>query len=368
MKLSPYTSRIIFGIHQWLGAVMGVCYLVIGLSGSLLLFRDEFDNYFNRDLHDIKAGTHPAPLDSMFHKIAAHYKDTREIDLIRFPGHAGDCYEFLLFREVPNHFSSYLYAVFINPYNNEIIREGDYGTLSASFFRWLYQFHYCFQLGTVGMLTTGIVALLMLGSLLTGFIVYRKHITDIFHRKSYTRIRYRRSAASALHRIIGVWGLLFNSIIFFTGFWLNLPAFERGSWTKVERVRPVLPAASMEPMLGYARSLGNFSPVSVYVPLDSGSDVKIVGRFTHTLFLVNDYASYVSFSKQSGKLTAFYDIRKQSWWDKLDAMVYQVHTGKMGAVGIKFIYLLIGLTPGILFITGAILWWRRLARAKRYGR
>ncbi|MGY0038203.1 PepSY domain-containing protein [Pedobacter sp. NJ-S-72] len=67
----------------------------------------------------------------------------------------------------------------------------------------------------------------------------------------------------------------------------------------------------------------------------------------------------ISFDVISGQLTAINKLSEKSLWDKTEATFFSLHTGDFGGVFIKAAYVLIGLLPGLLSITGFLLWWRK---------
>jgi LPXTG-motif cell wall-anchored protein len=211
------------------------------------------------------------------------------------------------------------------------------------------------------MLLTGIVGIIMLLSLITGTIVYRKHFFDALFFKAGLNFKNRRTTLSSLHRVIGVWSLIVNAILFFTGFWLNLPAFSTNGWNKNDYIQNNRLQTSVAAMIEKACEPGlGFTPVNVSVPMKTGEDVVIYGRFMLTDFcLYSDYASSISFNAQTGRIEKINNIGNRSLLEKIKACFYPVHTGSFASVPIRCVYVIIGFTPAILSITGFILWRRR---------
>ena len=121
--------------------------------------------------------------------------------------------------------------------------------MQPSFFRWLYSFHYSMQLGIPGEVFTAIIGLVMLLSLITGLIVYRKHIWDALRFKAGLNFKNNRTAISSLHRIIGVWAMLFTAILFFTGFWMNKEMFAPSAWKLDDPHQNVLVKANIDTLV-----------------------------------------------------------------------------------------------------------------------
>ena len=48
--------------------------------------------------------------------------------------------------------------------------------------------------------------------------------------------------------------------------------------------------------------------------------------------------------------------------DEFLAWIVKMHFGRYGGMGVRITYVIIGLLPAVLFVTGAILWWNRVVR------
>jgi uncharacterized iron-regulated membrane protein len=44
----------------------------------------------------------------------------------------------------------------------------------------------------------------------------------------------------------------------------------------------------------------------------------------------------------------------------------ELHFGRFGGLGVRFLYLVLGLLPAILFATGFVLWWTRVVRRRSH--
>ena len=48
--------------------------------------------------------------------------------------------------------------------------------------------------------------------------------------------------------------------------------------------------------------------------------------------------------------------------DEFMAWMVRMHFGRYGGLGVRITYVIIGLLPAVLFVTGAIMWWNRALR------
>src|SRR6185503_17811470 len=50
--------------------------------------------------------------------------------------------------------------------------------------------------------------------------------------------------------------------------------------------------------------------------------------------------------------------------DVIMAWVGPLHVGNFGGMGIRFAWLILGLSPALLFVTGFVMWWTRVVRTR----
>ena len=48
--------------------------------------------------------------------------------------------------------------------------------------------------------------------------------------------------------------------------------------------------------------------------------------------------------------------------DEFLAWIVRMHFGRYGGMGVRITYVILGLLPAALFVTGAIMWWKRVLR------
>lgn len=48
--------------------------------------------------------------------------------------------------------------------------------------------------------------------------------------------------------------------------------------------------------------------------------------------------------------------------DRVMDWVAPLHVGSVGGTGLKVVWLILGLSPSVLFVTGVLMWWTRVVR------
>ncbi|RZM29773.1 MAG: PepSY domain-containing protein [Pedobacter sp.] len=357
-------TKTAFKLHGWFGLTAGFFFLLYGLTGSMLMFRKDLDRLINKDLHTLAPGKHKVSVDSIYRMIALSHPNLKKIVLHDFPVDRYDSYEFMIYQNQQKITDNYLYFVFVNPYTGLILREGSYQDITPSFFRWLYAFHYSLQLGMPGKLLTAVVGLVMLLSLLSGLIVYRKHLWDALRFKAGLNFKNARTAVSSLHRIIGVWATVSTAVLFFTGFWMNRAQFLPDEWKLMPVHTNVLVNANIDDIITKSRTVvKGFIPIAINISCADGTDIIVRGKLPTTTFpLFTGKTSGMSFDAVTGNFKALTDINKQSFNKQFDAGIYQLHIGGYGGSIVRWIYVLLGMLPGILSVTGAMLWFKKNKR------
>lgn len=281
-----------------------------------------------------------------------------------FPLNERDSYEFMIYRNEQSITENYLYYICVDPYSGKILKEGSYGDLQPSFFRWLYSLHYSLQLGIPGKFFSGLVGLIMLFSLITGMIIYRKHFWDALRFRAGLNFKNTRTTISSIHRIVGVWAMLFTALLFFTGFWMDKEHFSTSSWKTNPPIINIAVKVNIDSLVDRSKRLvKGFEPIAVNIPTTPHVPVQVRGHMPSSGYgLYRGKASGFSFDAQTGEVLKTSSIEKQPFAARFEAWVYQLHIGAFGGIVLKWFYVLLGLLPGLLSLSGALLWMKR----KRY--
>lgn len=350
-------------IHSVLGLIAGLGLLVIGLTGSLLVFRNEIDALVAPDIMRVEptaAGRLPwkALASAAERAWPEHHvtgfgprTDPGLADLVYLKKKDGDEFQ----------------AGTLNPYTGAALS----GPLTpeTTFTGILLELHYTWFADHAGMLVTGFfgVFLCLLG--ITGVWIYRGFWKTIF------TLRWKRGARilfSDLHKFTGITSVVFNLILGFTGAYWNLthiameglgheepPASAAGgfAWNR-ELSLDALADSS-------ATALPGFKACWVSFPEKPEETITFWGRVPGLSFLASDYGSQVAFDQQGGAVKATVDIRQSGWWMIFTDTFRALHYGTFGGLPIKLLWSLLALAPGILAVTGFLIWQRRRASRRR---
>lgn len=321
-------------------------------------------------MHCCVKGSKTISLNQMYHIVSERYPQARQIMLHDFPRNTGDTYEFMIFNYQDNVTDNYLYCCMIDPYSGKIVKEGSFGSLQSPFFRWLYLAHYSLLIDKPGRLITAIAAIALLLNLITGVIIYRKKIFAVLTFKEKLNRKSDRTFYSSMHRIIGVWTLMLNFILFFTGFWMNKSLFLADEWRLIpKKEQNYQVKANIDQVIKNAREIPNFKPIAVKIAADKKNDIIVSGEFSNTENpLYFGKGSDIYYDSDSGNWIKTIRIEEKPFSDRFYWMMKQLHRGDYDNLFIKILYVFAGFSPAALSITGFFLWKRKRSKqtAKSY--
>lgn len=356
-------------LHSWLGLICGLGLLVIGLSGSLLVFHEELDTW----RFPAVFRTTPTPAGRLSHDaLWASVQRTLppgEAVIGWQPAAAPDRTDGLAVsrRDGPpgNHRHTHL-----DPYTGTL--RGTLVDEKATLTGWLTSLHYTFLAGTTGTVVAGLLAvvLLLLGA--SGVWLYRGFWKNFF------TLRWGRSARiffSDLHKVVGISGVGFYLILGFTGAWWNLEIAYHALTPAAppEQAAPPPPPPfdppgenlSLDGLIARAeRELPGFRATYLAFPATRDGEITLFGTVPVSYPLRGDYGSRVIFNAADGALRQVVDIRRASGWEKIGDSFALLHFGTFGGVFVKVLWTLGGLTPGILAVSGFLLWRARQPRRR----
>jgi uncharacterized iron-regulated membrane protein len=359
-------------LHSWMGLVSGLGLLLIGLTGSLLVFRTELEVLLKAQAAEEKVVVNPdvrarLDYDTLFQKVRQ-----------QMPGREVVAWDTIMFGQGVD-------AAAVTKAENP--REWDWIRVAAAtgevlpdlpeswaspYLEWALKLHYSLLLGDWGIFFAGVLALLLCLLGLSGIYLYRGFWKTLF------TLRWRSSARiffSDLHKMVGISSVVFNLILGLTGAWWNLPVIKELIWgqngsgqqvqdeKKAEDARPRMYNRQLsinDLVKESVRLLPGLDPNRIYLSLPPRNEhMRLIGSVVPGNPLVGDYNSTIHFHAETGSLLELTDYRHASWWGKFEVMMGPLHFGTFGGLPIKILWCLLGLSPGVLAWTGAMMYWKR---------
>jgi len=232
---------------------------------------------------------------------------------------------------------------------------------------WLYRLHTTMLAGKPGYCAIGLLSVLLIVSISSGLLVYRRFIVRVLLFQVRLRLRDWRKGASDFHRVVGVWAWLFNLIIAATGFWFMrgvfTPGFYRGSQPAPEVSAAPRIRVSLDDLLATARKrVPDFVPAGLWIakrPEGEARQIVFFGNDRRRFFLLSPHASRLWFDARTGALEGVELVSRAPLSRKLESAVGPLHFGRWGGLQVKIAYAAFALAPPLLAVTGSVLWLRR---------
>jgi uncharacterized iron-regulated membrane protein len=219
-------------LHLYLGLFLGSVFAVIGVTGSLLVFWQEIDEWLNPDLMTVAASPKGVaayrPLDEITAAARAAIPAEAKPSYAYYPRH--EAMAFWFFYSVPNKMTGQPDTgnVFVDPYTSKVLGTRTFYS-SESLFKYaftgfLFALHYSVLMGDAGGVLVGILGVTFLVSVLSGVYLWwpargkwRQALT--FKRRArFERINFD------VHKLSGIYPLVPLLVVLVTGIYFNLPA------------------------------------------------------------------------------------------------------------------------------------------------
>lgn len=347
MKATKY----IFAWHHWCGLIVGVFLLMMSITGSMLVFSDELETLEERDIPSVQTIKGSPSFDASFPSVQQAYPGW-EIRLYHLPK-ADEALVYEL-RQKENR-----KKVYVHPVSGKIMGSNENANNSVQ--RRLLLLHYTIFAGTTGKIVVFGTGVLFLITLITGLIVYRKSLIKVLTFKVRFNRKTTRSFYSSLHRIIGIWSLLFNLLMVTTGLWLSgqvvLNALKSSAATVKKKDTP--PIQSVDGIVRkLSKEYSNFEIHLIRIR-PGGNAVQVSGRLPDDPRYYGKYYSSFTINGSTLEIEKSGFMKNMSAGERLSKMSGPLHFGNYGGFLLKIVYCLFGFAPAFLSISGFILWRKR---------
>lgn len=248
--------------------------------------------------------------------------------------------------------------VYIDPWTARVTGAHDW----ANAHRFFRQVHRHLMLPTkIGTPIVSSLALVLLASLVTGIVTYKKWWRGFF------RLPQRgdaRRLAGDLHRLMGLWSIWFVALITITGIWYLVEAL--GGNAAV----PALPGTTAVTSPPNGMALDQL--VATAARAKPSLEIREI-RFTERngvivlgqdhAWLVRDRVNGVAMDPDRKTVAMMIDGRNLSAHQRISEMADPLHFGTFGGLATKVIWFLFGAVLTAISVTGTIISAKRLAKA-----
>jgi uncharacterized iron-regulated membrane protein len=358
--------RWFFYIHFYAGLIAGILFSIVGITGSILVFVPELRVLEVPGHAVVRPTGQPLPLETLLQVI----RKSRPNDSIESFSSASERDSFELTPHKALNFRSYSPAkeriqTFIDPYTGAIICQYNYDH------RWLqkiYDLHENLLGGLTGKKINAWFAMLLLVVSIAGLLLW-------WRGKKYWRLglEYRIQASWKrqmwdLHNLGGFLFFLPLLILAVTGIYYSYEsqfATAAGvlthSPTSIRTPRSSVPGAKWRPVDDILRSSDQAAPdckpTIFYFPKSSDTDFYVRVRCPYDPHAVG--LTYIYVDPPTARTILVDRFYQEPSGMQIVRLMTPIHYGDVGGLFTRILWILIGLTPGVLFVTSLLMWWNR---------
>ena len=341
-----------YAIHHWLGLVAGLFLLISSITGSVLVFHHDIDHAQFGQLSTLASPASELKIDNSFERI----RQTNPESDIRVPELPEDPNQALKYEIRKGSSRKWL---FVHPETGETLATVD--RADKRLVHVLLDLHYNLLSGTPGKIIVLLGGLSLIVLTITGFLLYRKSILKVLAFKQLVSFKSRRSFFSSLHRVVGVWSLVFNLFISITGTWVAYTIVEYALSPAATAVADVQPAAvSVDKVIRQVKA--DHPEFKVNYLRFAGGTLSILGRHHEDPSYYGFTYSNIQVDLATGKVKSVNMLRDQPWHKRLLTVLKPLHFGDYAGIWVKLLYSFFGMLPGILAVSGFLIW--RLRKSK----
>lgn len=359
-------------LHRWASLVATVPFLILCLTGTVLIFHEEIDHALDVVPVAVSDSSAPArPKAESVARVLEAYPHERVGSVSVDPDHHPGV---LLVVTLPHDEPSFAKAElrFTDLATGEPIGDPDPGTTLTGF---LLELHAQWFLGPAGELIGALIALLVLLSLLSGLVVYAPYVRRVA-LGIVRRGRGTRVVQIDLHNLIGAVVLGWALVVTATGFLLGFSTLATGLWQASGLAELRAQAAALAPVdvrrppvdvdRAFAAARASADPGwEVVTAVFPGTEFSTPRHYTVILAgqgLDERLFRVAAIDAETGAVTASVGMPA---YIKAITLAEPLHFGDYGGLPLKLLWT--ACTWLTLFITanGAWLWWDHRRRRRR---
>lgn len=351
-------------LHLYIGAFLGIVFVLSGISGSVLVYRVSLDKFLNPELRTVTPRDAPVDLEAALQSAKKSYPE-RTIRHVRLPWETDEALEL---RTKAG--DRYLYA---NPYSGEILgsRHPDSGFIGL-----LYAFHTELLFGPIGRTVLGVLGLIYIVLLITGICLWWPGFTHLKRGLTIKGSTNWKGIIYELHKTIGFYGFLLLILSVLTGVGLCFYVTTRTALESTFGGRPPSPP-KVERIETGPESAGNAGTWPIldhclhrakqlkpngkrtWVHLPGNTEQPLAIRYYTPSEFHPHGNGYLYFHPRTGEIIKNDPVADNPTGTDLWHFIYPLHAGFFwGWIG-RVLMILLGLVPAALFGTGLMIWWNR---------
>jgi uncharacterized iron-regulated membrane protein len=357
----------LFQIHLWTGLILGLLVGVVSLTGSIVVFRYELNRLTVPGTAYVTPQAARLSIDELTRRIQANRPKDQ---LIQVSWEAGPGTAWNFRTHTPE---GHRIHTFINQYTGEITGQENY---QYKVLQWIFDLHAYLLGGATGMFLNGFVGLAAVLLALTGLVVWWPGLPH--WRFGFTYLwgaRWPRQNYD-LHKVIGFYTSLVVAFVSITGVYFSFPGLYT-RWTERltgTEVWTQLPRANTSwgdrarPLEDFIRDAEAAQPgassVALRFPQAPREPVQVRTKEPYDWHRTG--LNYVYLEPADGRIVRNQRFATSPLGTRIIQLMYPLHFGRFGGrwgtvpfYGVMVLYVVIGIAPFALAVTGLLMYWNR---------
>ncbi|MCO8122834.1 PepSY domain-containing protein [Stieleria sp. TO1_6] len=356
-------------IHRWLGLTVGLVFVLIGLTGSLLVFDHAIDEWLNPELLLTQGSGQPRSVAQVIDAAESAYNDSAKPAVAVSRPRVENGVWTVWFSRRGNAGREFV-GVHVDPYSGVVTGQRVWGQDLMS---WIYRLHYQLVAGRIGSILVGSIGVIVLVSIATGIVLWWplwKHSW-----RAAFAVRRGRRFNYDLHKTIGIVSAALLTVVTFTGVYMEFP----GVFTAAAKTFAAVTEPDSEMT---SKNQASKQPLSPDQAIEIAKRTFPGATFDHLHPPSGDDGTYEVAFRQSNEVQQSFgrsqvfldqytgevlDVRSPAKFTAADAFFawqFPLHNGEAFGLAGRWVILVLGLSPAILYFSGAMVWWRK-RRPKR---
>lgn len=362
------TRRALFQIHLWSGIGLGLYLLVVSITGSAVVFRGEIEDALHASLTRVTASPDRAPVQAMLDQAWRAFPGAR-FHTVNLPTQPGRSLSFWGHDERDRSFH-----VFFNPHTGVLL---GHDLAGDNLTEWLYELHANLLGGRTGQQINGIGGIFFVALCLTGIavwwpgrgLIWRNGLT-IRWGAQWKRLNYD------LHKVVGIISVALLLVVAITGIWFPFKAPFRWMAEKLTgssahedspKATPPRPEAEMitvdQALAAVAAVLPGVAPNWIGLPGQPGDVFTIRKRLPGEWRL--EGMNHIHVDSRTGAVVRTDLHAACTPAQRMLRAMFPLHAGTFGGLATRVLWVILGLAPALLVVTGFLMWFNRVVRRRQ---
>ncbi len=352
-----------YWLHLHLGLWIGVLFVLLGITGSLLTFYPEIDLLINPNIKPVALRHSEVSVQRVYEVLRRDFPERTGGWRIELPMSAKDTVSARYYKPVETAHKKFApIMVTIDPVAYKVTSSRFWGDYFAT---WIYDLHYTLLADEIGHDAVGLIGFFMLGAILLGYWLWMPKWGRVVQSLRPIVRGQKVKKIYDLHMIFGVYSGIFITVLAVTGVILAYPQFSKSLASSVltfeqpmpkfhDLKMPMQDEADLDSLIQIAYVV--FPQSEVRWIESSGADG---GEVTLRIYNGNEPSrrfpqTYLKLHPVTGQVLYQRNYHQLPLGDTVWAWVHPLHNGEaFGLFGRLFVSV-IGLIPLVMFLTGVI--------------